>query len=247
MHKKQATGHKKKEVKNIDIETALASNYNKFDFKFKKRDFKFTDKQRQLIELINNPDNKIIVIEGPAGTSKTLMAVYCGLTLMKDNRIDKLLYLRSVVESASKSMGYLPGDSATKMGYFTNIMEDKLHELVDDKDVNVLHNSEKIETMPLNYIRGCSWRNTFIIADEAQNFTQNELLSTLTRVGEGSVMVLCGDRTQSDIRNSGFPKVSELFNDTESREHGIVTFRFTEEDIVRSEIVKFIVKKFKDI
>lgn len=246
-NKRASVKRKDREVNVVDIETAMERNYNKLNFSFKKRPFKFTQKQQEIISAINNPSTKIVIIEGPAGTSKTYMAVYCGLTLLKENKIDKILYLRSVVESASKSMGYLPGDSSSKMSFFTNIIDDKLFEAIEDKDISMLHKAEKIETMPLNYIRGCSWRDTFIIADEVQNFTQNELLSTLTRIGEGSIMVMCGDRTQSDIRNSGFPKVSELFNDDESKSHGIVSIQLTEEDIVRSEIVKFIVKKFKEI
>ena len=157
------------------------------------------------------------------------------------------MYLRSVIESAQKSMGFLPGDVSLKMSFFTAIIDDKLLELVEPQDIPGFHTSKKIETMPLNYIRGCSWRRTFIIADEIQNYNRKEILSTLTRIGDQSVMVLCGDRSQSDINNSGFAQVFDLFNNLEAKQHGIYTFRFTEDDIVRSEIVKYIVKKFNSL
>ena len=240
-------GRKKNSVKFEEIENAISDNYKAFDFKFKKREFKFTEKQKQLIETINNPDTKIVLIEGPAGTSKSLMSVYCGLMQLKEGRVDSIMYLRSVVESAQKSMGYLPGSSNSKMSFFTEIIADKLIELVEPQNIPEFHTRNKIETMPLNYIRGCSWRKTFIIADEIQNFSTKEILSTMTRIGEGSVLVMCGDITQSDIRNSGFSKTFQMFDDEESEKFGIHTFKFSEDDIVRSEIVKYIVKKFNTI
>jgi phosphate starvation-inducible protein PhoH and related proteins len=233
--------------KEIEIENEIKKQYDKFDFKLKKRPFKFTDNQKRLIDIINKEDTKIVFVEGPAGTSKSLISVYCGLLMLKESRVDSIMYLRSVVESAQKSMGYLPGDASLKMSFFSAIVDDKLSELVEAQDIPGFHSKKKIDTMPLNYIRGCSWRRTFIIADEIQNYNQKEILSTLTRIGDQSVMVLCGDRTQSDISNSGFAKVYDLFDDDESRQQGIYTFKFTEEDIVRSEIVKFVVKKFGTI
>lgn len=239
-----------KKVKNTtfkEIENALSDNFKSFDFKFKKRLFKFTDNQKKLVDIINNPSTKVVMIEGPAGTSKSMLSVYCALTQLKEKRIDTIMYLRSVVESAQKSMGFLPGDASLKMSFFTAIIDDKLLELVEPQDIPGFHTKKKIETMPLNYIRGCSWRRTFVIADEIQNYNQKEILSTLTRIGEDSIMVLCGDKNQCDISNSGFSKVFELFDNDDAIKQGIYTFKFTEEDIVRSEIVKYIVKKFQEI
>lgn len=238
---------RRREVKNTEIETDLRKQYNEFDFRFKKRPFKFTENQSKLIKLLENESTKIVLMEGPAGTSKSLMSVYCGLMQLKAKKVDSIMYLRSVIESAQKSMGYLPGDVGLKMSFFSAIIDDKLMELIEPQDIPGLHASKKIETMPLNYIRGCSWRRTFIIADEIQNYNLKEILSTLTRIGDQSIMVLCGDRSQSDINNSGFAKVFDLFNNTESQNQGIHTFKFTDEDIVRSEIVKFIVQKFRGV
>lgn len=230
-----------------EIESAIKENFSPFDFKFKKRLFKFTEKQKEFIDLATNEQTKIILVEGPAGSSKTLMGVYAALLLMKEKKINNIMYLRSVVESAQKSMGFLKGDADQKLAFFTDIIDDKLSELVEPQDITLLKTSQRIETMPLNYVRGCSWRKKFILVDESQNFCAKELLSVMTRIGDGSIMVLAADRTQDDINNSGFADIYDLFDNDESREQGVHTFKFTEEDIVRSEIVKFVVKKFKEL
>lgn len=238
---------RQKKVNKNEIEDALKNNFEPFSFKFKKRPFSFTEKQKSFIDLATREDVKIILLEGPAGSSKTLLGVYCALLLMKEGKIDNIMYLRSVVESAQRSMGFLKGDAEQKMSYFTDILDDKLSELVEGKDIYALKHSQRIETMPLNYVRGCSWRKKFILVDESQNFCAKELLSVMTRIGEGSIMVLAADRTQDDINNSGFAAVYDLFNSDEAKEKGVHTFQFTEEDIVRSEIVKYVVKKFKEL
>lgn len=246
MNKKRATGARSKEV-DKDIILAIANNYTKLDFKFKKREFKFNDKQQKLIEIMKNPDNKIVLVEGPAGVSKTLLAVYCGLTLLKEERIEKLLYIRSVDEAGHKSLGFLPGSLDEKMEMWRQPLDDKLEELVESKDIPRIRNSDKIEVVPINYVRGASWRHSFVIFDEFQNTTFSEAKTILTRLGEDTQLILCGDAEQSDIKDSGFKKVYSMFNNTESREKGVVTFKFTEEDIVRSEIVKYIVHRFKEV
>jgi phosphate starvation-inducible PhoH-like protein len=246
MNTKRAAKAKPREAR-TDITAAIAANYNKLDFKFKKRNFKFTDKQQKLIEILKNPDNKIILIEGPAGVSKTLLAVYCGLTLLKEESVEKILYIRSVDEAGHKSLGYLPGNLDEKMLMWRQPLDDKLEELVEPKDLIRVKASEKLEVVPINYVRGASWRNSFVVFDEFQNTTLSEAKTILTRIGEDTQLVLCGDSEQADIKDSGFKTVFDMFSDPESKEKGVVTFRFTEEDIVRSEIVKFVVHKFKNL
>lgn len=236
---------KRREFEFEDITTSLQQNYEKLNFKFKKRDFKFTEKQKELISILRDPSVKLIIIEGPAGTSKTLISVYVGLMLLQEHLIDKLLYIRSVIESAHKSLGFLPGDLSEKLLVWRAPLDDKISELVEIKDIHKLSNTDKIEVMPINYVRGSSWRNSFVIFDEFQNTLLSEAKTLLTRIGEGSKLILCGDSGQSDIKDSGFPKILEMFDDEESEKHGIVTFRFDERDIVRSEIVKYIVNKFE--
>lgn len=245
--KTAAKARKRREIEDDDIISAMSKNYQKLDFRFKKREFKFTPKQKELLDILNNPDNKVIIIEGPAGVSKTLCAVYAGLTDLKDDKYEKFIYIRSVIESGHKSLGYLPGDLDEKLLMWRAPLDDKITELVEPKDVHKFNGSDKIEVLPINYIRGASWRDSYIIFDEFQNTLLSEAKTLMTRIGEGSKLILCGDSAQSDIKDSGFKTILETFTGEDSKNNGIVTFRFTEKDIVRSQIVKFIVNKFKNL
>tara|TARA_A200000159_G_scaffold143004_1_gene146925 strand:- start:361 stop:675 length:315 start_codon:yes stop_codon:yes gene_type:complete len=100
--------------------------------------------------------------------------------------------------------------------------------------------------MPINFLRGANWINKVVVADESQNFTFKELVTMVTRLGENSKLFICGDLMQSDINGkSGLKPMIDLFDDEESKERGIYCFRFTENDIMRSEILKFIIQKLK--
>ena len=237
---------KRRELDFEDVTAALESNHNKLKFKFKRRDFTFTPKQKELIDLLKDSSKKIIIVEGPAGTSKTLVAVYCGLLALQNEEFERLLYIRSVIESGHKSLGYLPGDLNEKLEMWKLPLVDKISELVEPKDIHQLNESDKIEVLPINYIRGASWRDSYVIFDEFQNTLTSEAKTLMTRIGEGSKLVLCGDANQSDIKDSGFRSILDMFYNDKSRENGIVTFKFTEKDIVRSEIVKYIANTFKE-
>ena len=102
----------------------------------------------------------------------------------------------------------------------------------------------RISAMPINFLRGASWIDKIIVADEAQNFTFKELTTLITRIGKNTKLFICGDSMQSDINGkSGFNEMCRIFNDYNSRRKGIEFFEFTEDDIKRSEILKYIVKK----
>ncbi len=216
--------------------------------KTKKKNFKFTPKQTQLLGMILDPENKIIFISGAAGTSKTYMALYGAIEMMSEDADKQLIYIRSIIESADKGLGSLPGDIAEKFDPFLMPLYDKLEEIVAPQDVAHLKAVGRIAALPINFLRGASWTNKIIIADESQNFSPKELITLITRIGEGSKIIICGDAMQSDIGKlkSGFMPMVNTFNDEESKQRGIQTFVFTREDIVRSEILKFIVKKLEE-
>lgn len=216
--------------------------------KTKKKNFRFTPKQVQLLGMILDPENKIIFISGAAGTSKTYMALYGAVEMMSEDPEKQLIYIRSIIESADKGLGSLPGDIAEKFDPFLMPLYDKLEEIVLPQDVAHLKSTGRISAVPINFLRGASWNNKIIIADEAQNFSAKELITLITRIGEGSKIIICGDSMQSDIGKlkSGFSPMMNTFNDEESKQKGIQTFVFTKEDIVRSEILKFIVKKLEE-
>ena len=217
--------------------------------KIKRKNFKFTPKQAQLLGLILDPENKIIFISGAAGVSKTYMALYGAIEMMSDDPDKQLIYVRSIVESADKGLGSLPGDIAEKFDPFLMPLYDKLEEIVAPQDVAHLKTTGRVTAIPINFLRGASWSNKIIVADESQNFSPKELITLITRIGEGSKIIICGDPMQSDIGRdkSGFVPIMNAFKNEESKEKGIQTFAFSQEDIVRSEILKFIVKKLEQI
>ena len=216
--------------------------------KIKKRNFKLTPKQITLLSIILDPENKIIFISGAAGTSKTYMALCAAIEIMSEDPEKELIYIRSIIESADKGLGSLPGDIAEKFDPFLMPLYDKLEEIVAPQDVAHLKAIGRISAIPINFLRGASWTNKIIVADESQNFSPKELITLITRIGEGSKIIICGDSMQSDIgrARSGFSPMINIFNDEESKSRGIQTFAFTQEDIVRSEILKFIVKKLEE-
>lgn len=214
--------------------------------RFKERKFKFTENQVDFLKTALDPDCKLLFSAGPAGTAKTYMAVYSALQIMMDSDLEKdILYIRSIAESAQRSMGALPGSLDEKFAIFATPFYDKLDEMITTTDIRLLREKNMFSCIPVNYVRGSNWNDTVVIIDEAQNFSYNELITTLTRIGENSKIIICGDVMQSDINNSGFSNIFNIFDDEESVDNGVICKRFTTEDIKRSEIVKFIVSKLE--
>jgi phosphate starvation-inducible PhoH-like protein len=207
-----------------------------------------TEKQKELINILTNKNTKLVFISGPAGTSKTYTSVLAGLNLINDKRVSEIIYVRSAVESSDSKLGFLPGEMDEKMSPYVQPLIDKLEELLPRSDVEKLKKEERIHGFPVNFLRGLNWNAKVIVADEAQNMTKKELITLITRVGEFSKLYVCGDPDQSDINGkSGFSSIMNVFDDDESRENGIYTFKFEEEDIVRSGLVKYILKKLKKL
>jgi len=205
-----------------------------------------TEKQKSLVRLALEEDNKVIFISGPAGSTKTFMAVYCALKKLKaDDNLD-LMYVRTVIESADKGLGALPGDIMEKINPYMAPLDDKLRELLPSTTgvINDLIKKKRVQAMPINFLRGASWNNKVVVADEAQNFTFKELTTLMTRLGETSQLFICGDYMQSDINGkSGFKDMFDLFNSQESQDNGIQCFSFNLSDIKRSKILSYIIQK----
>jgi phosphate starvation-inducible protein PhoH and related proteins len=207
-----------------------------------------SEKQKSLVRLSLEENNKIIFISGPAGSTKTFMAVYCALKKLKADESLDLMYVRTIIESADKGLGFLPGDIHEKLNPYMAPLDDKLRELIPPNSgiVEDLMKKERVQAMPVNFLRGASWQNKIVVADEAQNFTFKELTTLLTRLGDNSQLFICGDYMQSDINGkSGFKDMFDLFNDERSRDRGIHCFSFGFEDIKRSEILSYIITKIE--
>lgn len=217
----------------------------KFKGELSIREFPWTEKQKQVIASILDKDNKVIFIDGCAGSSKTLLAVYCGLKLLNEKKASDIIYIRSPVESASRSMGYVKGDNDEKFAPYIGPLEDKLEELLPSGDVAALKNDVRIKGIPVNYLRGASWATKYSICEESQNLNFKELTTVITRLGKFSKLVMIGDTAQADIRDSGFYDMFNLFNDDISRQKGLVTFKFGKEDIMRCEELKFIIERIE--
>lgn len=236
---------KPKKTKSASMELVIPQM--KTQIKFKERKFKFTEKQQQLLKILLADETKIVFIAGPAGTSKTFMAVYAALNLIDNNEKD-IIYIRTIAESGEKSLGSLPGTVGEKFQPYLLPLEDKIQEMIESTDAHRLRDDGRISASPVNFLRGSTLRDKIVIADEVQNFTFREITTLLTRIGEGSKIFLCGDFMQSDIKGkNGFHDFYNLFADEDSAQHGVFSFEFSEEDIKRSEILKFIVKKIRSI
>ena len=200
-----------------------------------------TDKQKQYRDLILDKKTKVVFINGPAGTSKTYLAIYCGLLLLNMRRVSHLTFVRTIAESASKSLGSLPGEANDKMSPYLMPLMDKLDELLPSGEVKRLMAEERARGMPVNYLRGASMNAQYIVVEEAQNYDIKELTTVLTRIGQYSKMIIIGDTMQSDINGrSGFLPLFDWFNQPSSQEQGIHCVSFTKDDIVRSGILRHI-------
>lgn len=232
----------KKPVRNIAEENIL-NFQNKFKVVFNKIDLK--PKQKEFFRLALDENTKILFITGPAGTGKSFLSIYAALQIFNKNTAKDIIYLRTVAESAEKSLGSLPGDMNEKFLPYILPLKEKVEEIVKAPTFKTLYEEEIVSAIPVNFLRGASWRNKIVVADEAQNFSYSELVTFLTRIGEDTKYFICGDLMQSDIRNSGFKEVISRFDNEESRDKGIHVIKFTSDDIMRSEILKFIVSQLE--
>lgn len=209
-----------------------------------KNKFKFNDVHQTLYNLCTDERTKMILVDGPAGTAKTYISVMAGLTMLKEKQTQQIIYIRSIVESAHKSIGALPGEIDDKFKPWSLPLIEKMNECVHPAITDKLMDEGQVKSLPVNFVRGLTFHDSFVIVDEAQNLTKDELVTILTRFGMRSKYVVIGDGMQKDIgKSSGFSVVFNSFNDEESANHGIHAMKFGENEIVRSPILKFIVRK----
>ena len=228
-------------IKNGEIEDILQKN-RFLDFNIQQK-YEITPVHEQFLSACFKDDCKMALVDGPAGSAKTYLSVYVGLQLLRTQKVKEIIYIRSIVESASKSMGSLPGEVDEKFLPWCFPLFEKLNEFLHKSMSSSLIAEEYVKCVPVNYVRGLTFNNACVIVDEAQNLTQGELTTILTRFGEETKYIVTGDTQQSDIgTKTGFKSIVNAFDNKESRDHGMYTFKFNELDIVRSEILKYIVK-----
>jgi Phosphate starvation-inducible protein PhoH, predicted ATPase len=197
--------------------------------------------QKKYIESIFNKD--MVFAIGPAGTGKTFLAVACALKMLRSGTISKIVLTRPVVEAGEK-LGFLPGDLYEKINPYLRPLYDAFYYMLGADRFKALRDDETIEIVPLAYMRGRTIEKAFIILDEAQNTTTEQMKMFLTRMGVGSKIVISGDRTQIDIavpKKSGLLTAEKILKDVEDIEF----VYFDKNDIVRHKLVKYIVKAYE--
>ena len=231
-----------------DIENEIAKTTKRsWSSKFRiNQQFHMNDVHKSFYDTLMLPDTKMVFVDGKAGTAKSYLTVLAALQMLQAGLIENIIYVRSIIESASKSIGSLPGELEEKFHPWIMPLMEKLDEIVGPTVSNDLLKSEIIKCVPVNFTRGLTFKNSLVIAEEFQNFSYQEGVTLLSRFGVNTKYAVIGDTMQSDINGkSGFPAIFSRFNDEESQQHGIHAFKFGENEVVRSEILKFIVRKLE--
>ena len=196
--------------------------------------------QQKYVSSIRNKD--IVFGIGPAGTGKTYIAVAMAVDALKNKKVEKIILARPAVE-AGESLGFLPGDLQEKVDPYLRPLYDALFDVLGRENAVRLKEKETIEIVPLAYMRGRTLDNAFIILDEAQNTTREQMKMFLTRMGFGSKMVITGDVTQIDLpkgKKSGLVEVTKILKD----EPDIDFCYLKDVDVVRHELVKKIISAY---
>jgi len=158
--------------------------------------------QEQYIDLLNDPNKLIIFATGPAGTGKTMLAVLAALRALREGACEHIVVTRPAVGVDDEEHGFLPGDLNEKMAPWTRPIFDIIGEYYRQPDIVRMLEERTVEISPLAYMRGRTFKNSYIIADEMQNATPSQMKMLLTRLGEGSKMVVTGDTRQADRQDS---------------------------------------------
>jgi phosphate starvation-inducible PhoH-like protein len=235
----------------ISTASAMQTNYQYFSLKDKtKIDDKFTKPknphQEELVKSLKNKNKKIIFITGPAGTGKTLFATEYGIHNFITGVYEKLVFTRPSV-SVDEELGFLPGTLEEKMAPWIRPIYDVLYNFISPKEVQALNEEKLIEIAPLGFMRGRTFKNTWIVADEMQNCTVSQMKMLLTRLGENSRLIITGDLEQYDRPNeqNGLEDFLGRFKDKKSS--SIMSFKFEKNDIQREEVVKEVLNIYENI
>ena len=228
--------------KSLKNQKKLYDNYQYLSINEKKTiEDKYTSpknsSQEEYVRKLKMKQRKIIVATGPAGTGKTLFATEFGIKNFFMNNIEKIIFTRPSV-SVDEDLGYLPGTLEEKMAPWVRPIYDILYRFIHPKEVTQLLEDKTIEIAPLGYMRGRTFKNAWIIADEMQNSTVAQMKMLLTRLGENSRLVITGDLDQHD-RKEGINGLEDFLDKFKGkRSSSITSIEFQRDDIQREEVVK---------
>ena len=200
--------------------------------------------QRRFYKTISKKDITFGI--GPAGCGKTYLSVHRALRELgdKDNYIDGIVIVKPLVEAAGEKIGYLPGDVEEKTAPFMMSFYYNMEQIIGKQRLQVLKDSNTIQVIPLAFMRGITLANKFVILDEAQNATPEQIKMFVTRIGENSKYIITGDLEQSDIKKgtSGLEDAIKRFAGI----HGVGLASFKEKDVVRHSLVRRLLKRYHD-
>jgi phosphate starvation-inducible PhoH-like protein len=200
--------------------------------------------QRRFYKTISSKDITFGI--GPAGCGKTYLSVHRALRELgdKDSKIDGIVIVKPLVEAAGEKIGFLPGDVEEKTAPFMMSFYYNMEQIIGKQRVQILKESNTIQVIPLAFMRGITLANKFVILDEAQNATPEQIKMFVTRIGENSKYIITGDLEQSDIQKhkSGLEDAIKRFAGI----HGVGLAQFKEKDVVRHSLVRRLLKRYKD-
>lgn len=208
-------------------------------YKFKPK----TEKQAELSEAIKS--NNVVFITGPAGTGKTYVSVAMACEAFIGRKINRIVIVRPAVAACGEKLGFLPGDLVDKMDPFLQPIYDAMNDYWQDERIAEMIANKEIEIVPLGYMRGRTFNNSYVLTDEAQNCSDDQMLMLLTRIGNESKILIGGDLDQNDLGkiNSGLSKGLKLAGLIDSIEH----VEFTIKDCVRNPLIGTIIEAWKTI
>ena len=225
-----ATTNKRQALKDLKM-----LNFDELQFK--------NPAQKRFYKTISNKDITFGI--GPAGCGKTYLSVHRALRELgdKDNHIDGIVIVKPLVEAAGEKIGFLPGDIEEKTAPFMMSFYYNMEQIIGKQRVNILKDSGVIDVIPLAFMRGITLANKFVILDEAQNATPEQIKMFVTRIGENSKYIITGDLEQSDIQKhkSGLEDAIKRFAGI----HGVGLASFKEKDVVRHSLVRRLLKRYK--
>lgn len=210
-----------------------------------KQIFAKTNNQQVLIDAIRDNYNSIVLGAGPAGCGKSFLSIGLACQSLRVGRTEKIIISRPLV-GAGEDSGALPGNATEKIRPYLQPLFDELKYFASSTELNEWQNDRLLEIVPIQFMRGRTFKNSFIIIDEAQNATFDQLKMVMSRLGEGSKMVIEGDPDQTDLprgKRGGFADCLSRLGGLE--EYGLQVVKLTEEDIVRHVLVGKIMERLK--
>lgn len=193
--------------------------------------------QENLVTALENPNQHVVFAVGPAGTGKTLLATLHAIKCFKAGLVEKIVITRPNIAVDDKDIGFLPGDIIKKMSPWMMPVLDVFAEYFTQAEITAMLEENIIEMVPIAYIRGRTFKNAFIIFDEAQNSTASSMLSVLTRIGEGSKIVVTGDLKQGDRGNvNGLRDFIDRFENNPRSSMALI--KFETKDVERHQVIK---------